>query len=50
MRELLEEILPAGWEAGHYGDSVICPCGNEIELDGECFNGCVSPLLDMGLI
>lgn len=37
--------LPRGWEWGDYGDSLICPHGNEIELDGECPEGCESPIL-----
>lgn len=30
-----------------YEDRVVCPCGDEIELDGECPAGHVSPLLDI---
>jgi hypothetical protein len=48
MDEYLNEILPEGWEAED--DLLICPCGNTIEHDGRCPEGCVSPLLSMGLI
>ncbi len=45
----LSELLPEGWE---YVDSSVlcCPCGHCIEYDGECPNGCVSPLFDLGMI
>jgi len=39
-----EVTLPDGWDAGAYGDTLICPCGDEIELDGQCPEGCTSPL------
>lgn len=42
--------LPEGWEYDSSGDSLICPCGDEIELDGSCPDGCVSPLRALGLI
>lgn len=50
--DLLEEILPEGWETDGYGmDSLlICPCGDTIEQDGICPQGCESPLRTMGLI
>lgn len=47
MREMLAAILPRGWEAGFYGDTVECPCGFEIELDGTCPEGCESPVLGL---
>jgi hypothetical protein len=48
---MLAELLEGtSWEVGYYGDTVICPCGNEIELDGRCPEGCVSPLRSMGMI
>jgi len=56
MDEMLTDFLEfggfaaKGWESGGFGDSVVCPCGNEIELDGECPQGCVSPLMTAGLI
>jgi len=39
-----------GWEAGSYDDTFVCPHGTEIEADGECPDGCVSPLRQMGMI
>jgi hypothetical protein len=41
-----------GWEHDGYGydSNLICPCGDTIELDGECPQGCVSPLIQMGMI
>lgn len=51
MEELLEALLEGSdWEVGSYGDTLICPCGNEIELDGKCPEGCVSIVRSMGLI
>jgi hypothetical protein len=48
MDEMLNEILPDDW----CGDSetLTCPCGHLIEWDGECPDGCVSPLKKMGMI
>lgn len=44
--------LPEGWEL--LGDdldgSLVCPHGAEIEFDGTCSRGCVSPLRTAGLI
>jgi hypothetical protein len=39
--------LPSGWEWGDDGDSVICPCGDAIELDGICPDSHRSPLLGL---
>jgi hypothetical protein len=47
-RAWLVAQLPFDWE--YTGDSMVCPCGNEIEMDGECPNGCRSPLMGLGLI
>ena len=45
LREFLNSIGEHDWEAGIYGDTVICPCGNELELDAdECFCGRKNPL------
>ena len=45
----LEDLLPVGWEVED--ESVlICPHGHCIEYDGTCPDGCVSPLVEMGLI
>lgn len=46
--EMLAEDF--GMEAGGFGDSFICRHGDEIEMDGECPQGCVSPLIEMGMI
>ena len=46
----LDAVLPEGWEVGPYGDSFICPCGDEIEMDGCCPEGHQSPLFDLGMI
>jgi hypothetical protein len=48
--EIIKSHLPKGWDVGDYGDTLVCPHGNEIELDGRCPQGCVSPLSEMGLI
>jgi hypothetical protein len=46
--EMFESEFP-DWE---YVDSsvIVCPCGDEIEHDGRCPQGCVSPLLQLGFI
>lgn len=47
----LETLLKGtDWEVGIYGDTLICPCGNEIELDGKCPEGCVSIMRQLGCI
>lgn len=52
--EMLEMIAPdaveQGWEVGGYGDTLVCPHGDEIEMDGRCPEGCVSPLRSAGMI
>ena len=52
FEDILEELLPSGWSTDGYGiDSLlICPHGHTIEQDGRCPEGCVSPLISMGLI
>ena len=55
LEEVLESIgaLDAGWEVepGMGMDAMlICPCGDTIEQDGRCPQGCVSPLRSAGLI
>lgn len=50
LEKMLQEILPKGWKAGDWGESLICPHGHHIELDGECYEGCVSPPWLRGLI
>lgn len=48
MDEYLAEILPDDWEVDD--GLLVCPHGNTIEMDGRCPEGCVSPLMGMGLI
>ena len=53
MEDLIESMLPDDWEyeSGFGIDGLlICPHGHTIEQDGECPEGCVSPLRTMGLI
>ena len=39
-----EVELPEGWDSDVFGDGLICPCGYTIELDGQCPDGCTTPL------
>ena len=52
--DYITSILPDGWgiDSEIYGldFNLICPCGYMIEQDGECPEGHVSPLREMGLI
>lgn len=54
LAEHLDEILPWGWHhnADTYGLSfnLVCPHGHPIEQDGECPDGCVSPLVEAGIL
>jgi hypothetical protein len=45
----IEDLLPEGWETDGMGlDSLLtCPHGYEIEQDGRCPKGCVSPLAQL---
>ncbi len=49
---LLDSLCPEGWSTDGFGDEsiFICPHGERVEQDGRCPEGCVSPLLRMGLI
>lgn len=52
--EMMEELLPEGWSL-HDPDMapdclLECPHGHVIEQDGRCPDGCVSPLIGLGLI
>lgn len=51
---LLNEILPEGWEhdAETFGFdfTLVCPHGHTIEADGECPEGCGSPLVELGIM
>ena len=51
LEELIEAMFPE-WETDGFGDEscLVCPHGHTIEQDGECPDGCVSPLREMGLI
>jgi hypothetical protein len=50
--DILMSMLPEGWETDGFGIDalLICPHGTYIEQDGECPEGCVSPLRELGLI
>jgi hypothetical protein len=52
--EMLEELLPDGWEVAdpEMGSDclLVCPHGHTIEQDGICPDGCTSPLRELGLI
>lgn len=54
LEELLDDLLPPGWshDADSFGSdfSFYCPHGEEIEQDGSCCYGCVSPLRALGLV
>lgn len=55
LEEVLQSVgaLDAGWEVeGGMGMDalLICPCGHTIEQDGQCPDGCISPLRTNGLI
>lgn len=49
-------LLPAGWRweglglSGPEDGFLVCPHGEEIALDGRCAQGCVSPLVEQGLV
>lgn len=48
IQDAMEAALPDGWWGD--GDTLVCPCGYDIELDGRCPDGCVSPLVTQGMI
>lgn len=48
LQELLDEHGFDDWEGDM--DALTCPCGYTIELDGRCPDGCVSPLISLGVI
>ena len=51
--DFIRETFP-GWDvdSDSYGMDacLVCPHGNVIEQDGECPEGCVSPMREMGII
>jgi hypothetical protein len=49
----IKSFLPKGWEyETGYGSSglLTCPHGYQIEQDGQCPEGCISPLVRFGFI
>ena len=52
MDDVQEMIEDAGFHDWEVQDDVtlICPHGNTIEWDGQCSKGCISPLMELGLI
>ena len=48
INELLADLGHDDWEGDM--DCLVCPCGYTIELDGRCPDGCVSPLITLGMI
>jgi hypothetical protein len=46
---LLEENGFDNWEV-ESDVTLICPCGDTIEWDGTCSDGCVSPLIQLGVM
>ncbi len=51
LEELIADLFP-DWETDGFGNSsnLICPHGTIIEQDGTGSCGCVSPLIQMGMI
>lgn len=50
MLDMANELLDGtGWEADST-ETLVCPCGDCIEWDGECSECGSSPLRTMGLI
>lgn len=49
IQEMARKVLPDDWEVLHES-ALICPHGHTIEWDGECPDGCESPLRQRGLI
>jgi hypothetical protein len=48
---ILQILNKTDWASGSYGDTLICPCGEELELDAEkCSCGRKNPLVEQGLI
>lgn len=46
---MLGQLGYQDWQTDGMG-TLICPCGNRVEPDGQCPNGHESPLLQEGLI
>jgi hypothetical protein len=49
LADVLDLLGADEWEASD-GDTLICPHGHMIEVDGECPEGCVSPLREHGVV
>jgi hypothetical protein len=55
MSAMKDEVLrrygfeDKGWTTDGLG-TFVCPHGHRIEDDGRCTEGCVSPMLQMGVI
>lgn len=47
-REFVETHAPE-WDVSHTG-TLICPCGVQVEDDGKCPDGHVSPMREMCII
>ena len=46
--EILQQLGATDWD---YAEGfLICPCGDQIEDDGRCPEGCVSPFVEAGII
>lgn len=52
--QMIQQMLPADWEVydPQMGSSCLlqCPHGNVVEQDGICPEGCVSPLITLGIL
>ena len=49
LTDFLELLEADGWEAADDA-TLICPHDHTVELDGECPEGCVSPLREAGVV
>jgi len=52
IEEFLNQHGYSDWQTDGYGLSsvLICPHGHRVEQDGNCPDGCVSPLKEVGMI
>lgn len=46
--EILEQLGATGWD--YAAGCLVCPCGDRIEDDGSCPQGCISPFVLAGMI
>lgn len=51
LEDIIAEQFP-DWDTDGFGDDscLICPHGDTIEQDGTCPQGCVSPLIQLGMM